>query len=349
MEKLQKAIEAVRPLDERAMEETRRRLDRLTKPPGSLGRLEELAVQLAGIAGTSELAVVRKAVVVMAGDHGVCEEGVSAFPQEVTGQMVLNFLNGGAAINVLAGQAGADVVCVDMGIKAQLKDERLISRNVRAGTANIVRGPAMTREEAVRAVEAGIGLAEELAAQGVGVLATGEMGIGNTTPSSAMLAALCGLEPEDVVGRGTGVDEAGLVRKREAVASAIRTNRPDSEDPLDVIAKVGGLEIAGLAGLVIGAAANRLPVVIDGFISTVAALVACRLVPAAQAYLIPSHLSEERGHRLALGQLGLDPLLHLGMRLGEGTGAALCFPLLDAAVQVLNKMATFDSAGVSES
>jgi len=348
MEKLSAAIAAVRQPDERAMAETQRRLDRLTKPPGSLGRLEELAVRLAGIAGTSELAIVRKAVVVMAGDHGVCEEGVSAFPQEVTGQMVLNFLNGGAAINVLAGQAGAEVVCVDVGVKAELDDDRLVSRKVRAGTGNIAREAAMTREEAVRALEVGIELAEELQARGVGMLATGEMGIGNTTPSAAVLAALGGLEPEEVVGRGTGVGDEGLARKRAAVAAALRTNRPDAGDPIDVLAKVGGLEIAGLAGLIVGAAARRLPVVIDGFIATVAALAACRLVPAAQAYLIPSHLSEERGHRLALRLLGLEPMLHLGMRLGEGTGAALCFPLADAAVQVLNKMATFDSAGVSE-
>ncbi|WP_027093126.1 nicotinate-nucleotide--dimethylbenzimidazole phosphoribosyltransferase [Cohnella thermotolerans] len=348
MNKLQDAIQAIRPLDRRAMEETARRLDRLTKPPGSLGKLEEVAVKLAGIAGETVAAPPKKAVVVMAADHGVCAEGVSAFPQEVTGQMVHNFLAGGAAINVLARQTGAEVVCVDIGVLGELSHERLVSRKVRAGTANMAREAAMTREEAVRAIEVGIGLAGELAAQGVGLFATGEMGIGNTTPSAAMLAAFGGLDPTEVVGRGTGLDDAGVRRKEETIRRALDTNRPDRTDPLDVLAKVGGLEIAGLAGLILGAAAERRAVVIDGFISTVAAIAAVRLAPAALNYLLPSHLSEERGHRLALRELGLEPMLHLQMRLGEGTGAALVFPLVDAACNVLAQMATFDSAGVSE-
>lgn len=348
MNKLQDAIQAIRPLDRRAMEETARRLDRLTKPPGSLGKLEEVAVKLVGIAGETVAAPPKKAVVVMAADHGVCAEGVSAFPQEVTGQMVHNFLAGGAAINVLARQTGAEVVCVDIGVLSELAHERLVSRKVRAGTANMAREAAMTREEAVRAIEVGIGLAGELAAQGVGLFATGEMGIGNTTPSAAMLAAFGGLDPAEVVGRGTGLDDAGVRRKEETIRRALDTNRPDRTDPLDVLAKVGGLEIAGLAGLILGAAAERRAVVIDGFISTVAAIAAVRLAPAALNYLLPSHLSEERGHRLALRELGLEPMLHLQMRLGEGTGAALVFPLVDAACNVLAQMATFDSAGVSE-
>jgi nicotinate-nucleotide--dimethylbenzimidazole phosphoribosyltransferase len=348
MNKLQDAIQAIRPLDRRAMEETARRLDRLTKPPGSLGKLEEVAVKLAGIAGETVAAPPKKAVVVMAADHGVCAEGVSAFPQEVTGQMVHNFLAGGAAINVLARQTGAEVVCVDIGVLGELSHERLVSRKVRAGTANMAREAAMTREEAVRAIEVGIGLAGELAAQGVGLFATGEMGIGNTTPSAAMLAAFGGLDPAEVVGRGTGLDDTGVRRKEETIRRALDTNRPDRTDPLDVLAKVGGLEIAGLAGLILGAAAERRAVVIDGFISTVAAIAAVRLAPAALNYLLPSHLSEERGHRLALRELGLEPMLHLQMRLGEGTGAALVFPLVDAACNVLAQMATFDSAGVSE-
>lgn len=348
MNLLQKTIQAIRPLDRQAMEATERRLDRLTKPPGSLGRLEALAVQLAGIAGRTVTEPPRKAIVVMAGDHGVCAEGVSAFPQEVTAQMVANFLAGGAAINVLARQTGAEVVCVDIGVKSELAHERLLSRKVRAGTANMAREAAMSREEAVRAIEAGIAIAEQLAGQGIGLLATGEMGIGNTTPSAAMLAVFGGHDPLDVAGRGTGLDDEGLRRKVETVRLAIATNRPDQGDALDVLAKVGGLEIAGLAGLMIGAAACRVPVVVDGFISTVAALAAVRLAPQARDYLVPSHLSEERGHRLALRELGLEPMLQLGMRLGEGSGAALAFPLVDAACNVVAQMATFDSAGISE-
>ena len=349
MNKLHTAIKAIRPLDRQAMEETAQRLDRLTKPPGSLGRLEALAVQLAGIAGRTVTEPSKKAIVVMAGDHGVCAEGVSAFPQEVTAQMVGNFLAGGAAINVLARQTGAEVVLVDMGVKSELSHERLLSRKVRAGTANMAREAAMSREEAVRAIEAGIEVAEQLAARGVGLLATGEMGIGNTTPSAAMLAVFADLDPMEVAGRGTGLTDEGVKRKVETIRLAIQTNRPDRDDPLDVIGKVGGLEIAGLAGLILGAAARQVPVVIDGFISTVAALAAVKLAPQARDYLIPSHLSEERGHRLALRELGLEPMLHLQMRLGEGSGAALAFPLVDAACNVIAQMATFDSAGISES
>ncbi|MBB6675353.1 nicotinate-nucleotide--dimethylbenzimidazole phosphoribosyltransferase [Cohnella nanjingensis] len=348
-EKLDAAIRSIGALDEAAMREAAARLDQLIKPPGSLGRLEELAIRLAGITGTPVAErPLRKAVVVMAGDHGVCDEGVSAFPQEVTPQMVLNFLQGGAAINVLARQTGAEVVCVDIGVKGDLAHERLLSRRVRGGTANMARGAAMTREEAIRALVAGIEVAEELAERGYGLFATGEMGIGNTTPSAALLAVWGGLEAKEVVGRGTGIDDAGLARKREAVERAIAVNRPDEADPLDVLSKLGGLEIAGLAGVIIGAASRRCPVVIDGFISTVAALAACKLAPGAEPYLIASHLSEERGHGLALRKLGLAPMLHLGMRLGEGTGAALVFPLIDAAGGVLREMATFDSAGVSK-
>jgi nicotinate-nucleotide--dimethylbenzimidazole phosphoribosyltransferase len=349
MERLEHAIGRIRPLDEEAMAKARDRLDRLTKPPGSLGRLEELAVRLAGMTGSFPLPgrLARKAIVVMAGDHGVCEEGVSAFPQEVTPQMVRNFLAGGAAVNVLAGQAGADVVCVDMGMKADVRHERLRVCKVKNGTDNMTKGPAMSREEAVRSVEAGIAVAEELAQAGYGVLATGEMGIGNTTPSAAMLAVFAGADAEETVGRGTGVDDAGLARKRDAVRRAIAANRPDGGDALDVLAKVGGLEIAGLAGLAIGAAASGVPLVIDGFISTVAALAACRLAPGVKHYLIASHLSDEKGHRLALELIGLSPMLHLSMRLGEGTGAALAMPLIDAAKAVTERMATFESAGVS--
>lgn len=349
MNRLEQTIGRIRPLDEDAMAAARDHLDRLTKPPGSLGVLEHLAARLAGIFGEFPLTdkLGKKAIVVMAGDHGVCEEGVSAFPQEVTPQMVHNFLAGGAAVNVLARLAGADVVCVDMGMKTDVIHERLRVGKVKNGTDNMVKGPAMSREEAVRSIEAGIAVAEDLAAAGYGVLATGEMGIGNTTPSAAMLAVFAGVDAAEAVGRGTGVDDAGLARKREAVRKAIAVNGPEADDPIGVLAKVGGLEIAGLAGLAIGAAASGLPLVVDGFISTMAAVAACKIAPGVKDYLIASHLSDETGHRLALGLLELSPMVHLSMRLGEGTGAALAFPLIDAAKAIVEQMATFDGAGIS--
>jgi nicotinate-nucleotide--dimethylbenzimidazole phosphoribosyltransferase len=323
------------------------RLDQLTKPPGSLGRLEELAKRLAGITGETIPVFERKAVIVMAGDHGVCEEGVSAFPAEVTPQMVLNFLNGGAAVNVLARQAGADVVCVDVGVNAELSHPGLISRKVRRGTANLARGPAMTADEAVQAVLVGIETVAELVERGYRLFGTGDMGIGNTTPSAALLAVLGGVPVADAVGRGTGVDDAGIARKIAAIERGLTVNKPDPRDPLGTLAKLGGLEIAGLAGVILGAAAHRCPVVIDGFISTAAALVAARLAPSCRAYMIASHLSQEQGHARLLQELGLTPVMRLDMRLGEGTGAALLFPLIDAAGRIMREMATFDSAGVS--
>ncbi|WP_027085776.1 nicotinate-nucleotide--dimethylbenzimidazole phosphoribosyltransferase [Cohnella panacarvi] len=345
--KLNEAIARIRPTDVQARADAARYLDTLTKPPGSLGKLEDIAVRLAGIEGSLSLDVSRKAVVVMAADHGVCEEGVSAFPAEVTPQMVMNFLHGGAAINVLARQAGADVVCVDIGVNADLAHESLRVRKVRKGTANIARGPAMSREEAILAISHGIELAGQLADDGYRLLATGEMGIGNTTPSAAMLAVFASIEPELAVGRGTGVDDAGVRRKRDTIRQAIAVNAPDAADPLDVLSKLGGLEIAGLAGVILGAAARQVPVVVDGFIASIAALTAVRIAPNAREYLIASHVSQEQGHRLVLERLGLSPMLDMHMRLGEGTGAALAFHLVEAAVRIMREMATFDSAGVS--
>nr|WP_255570623.1 nicotinate-nucleotide--dimethylbenzimidazole phosphoribosyltransferase [Cohnella sp. CFH 77786] len=344
---MNETIERITPPDESMQSEAARYLDTLTKPPGSLGRLEELAIQLAGITRNLRPDLSKRAVVVMAGDHGVCEEGISAYPQEVTSQMVANFLNGGAAINVLARRAGAEVVCVDMGIKADLRHEDLHVRKIREGTSNFTRGAAMTREEAVRAIESGIDIARKLAGEGCRLFATGEMGIGNTTSSAAILAVFAGIETGLAVGRGTGIDDDGMQRKHDAIRRAISVNAPDAGDPLDVLSKLGGFEIAGMAGVILGAAALQCPVVIDGFISGVAALTAVSLAPDAWGYLIPSHLSQERGHRLVLERLGLRPLLDLNMRLGEGTGAVLAFPLLDAAVSIMREMATFESAGVS--
>jgi nicotinate-nucleotide--dimethylbenzimidazole phosphoribosyltransferase len=285
----------------------------------------------------------------MAGDHGVAAEGVSLFPQEVTAQMVYNFLRGGAGINVLARHVGARVVVVDMGVATDLEPHpELLAKKVAYGTKNMAQGPAMSCEEAIQAIEAGIEIVESELSRGMDIVGTGDMGIGNTTPSSAIVAALTGAPVADVTGRGTGIDDEQLVHKVETIERALAVNRPDPADPLDVLAKVGGLEIGGIAGVVLGAAAHRLPVVLDGFISGAGALIAAGLAPQVKDYLIAAHLSVELGHRLVLEQLGLSPLLNLNLRLGEGTGAALGICLVEAAVKVLNKMATFADAGVSE-
>jgi len=345
---IREIAERIRPLDDAAMRSAQARLDSLTKPPGSLGKLEAVAVQAAGAMGEAIPDLSRKAVIVMAGDHGVCEEGVSAFPAEVTPQMVLNFLGGGAAVNVLARHAGADVVCVDIGVNADLSHPQLVSRKIRRGTANIAKGPAMSREEAIAAIRVGFDVVAELAGTGTRVFATGEMGIGNTTPSAAILIALGGLTPEQAVGRGTGIDDERLLLKRSVVERALATNAADPADPLDVLAKLGGLEIAGLVGVILGAAAHRALVVVDGFISSAAALIAGRLAPGCVPYMIASHLSLEQGHRDMLETVGLSPMIHMDMRLGEGTGAVLAFHFLDAAGKIMREMATFESAGVSQ-
>lgn len=347
MEELEQFIGRITPFHEQAARDAKAHSDQLTKPTGSLGKLEEIAFRLAGISGSLWPELNRKAVVVMAGDHGVCEEGVSAYPQEVTPQMVLNFLSGGAAVNVLARQAEADVYCVDIGVNADLEHPALISRKVVRGTANMAKQPAMSKEEALRALLAGCQVAEELAGKGYRLFATGEMGIGNTTPSAAITTVLTGLPPEHSVGRGTGINDEGWRHKIEVVKRAISVNKPDAADPLDVLAKVGGAEIAGLAGFIIGAAANGCPVVIDGFISSVAALAAVRLAEQAKPYLFASHLSQEQGHAVVLESMGLSPMVQLDMRLGEGTGAVLCFHFIEAALKLMQEMATFASAGVS--
>lgn len=348
MSLLRETRERITPVNEEAAERVRRRLDAKTKPRGSLGRLEELACRVAAASGRASRDLPRKAVVVMAADHGVAAEGVSAYPAEVTGQMLVNFARGGAAINVLARHVGAELVVVDMGTRegnavAGVRDERQ-----GPGTANFTRGPAMSLETAVRAVEAGIRIARELTEGGVEVLGLGDMGIGNTTASSAMTATLTGTDVEAVTGHGTGVDTAGWRRKVAAVRRGLEVNRPDPADALDVLAKVGGFEIAGLAGVALGGAAAKVPVVLDGFITTAAALAAARLVPDLPGYLIASHQSVEIGHRVLLEALGLRPLLDLDLRLGEGTGAALAMGLVDAALSLLHRMATFAAAGVTD-
>jgi nicotinate-nucleotide--dimethylbenzimidazole phosphoribosyltransferase len=325
-----------------------RRLNELTKPPRSLGRLEDLARDLCLMTGECPPAVGEAVIFTLAGDHGVVTEGVSAYPQMVTYQMVENFLNGGAAVNVLARHVGARVVVADIGIAgAPLDRPGLQQRRVAPGTANLARGPALTQDQVVAAIEVGAALVEEERARGLDLIGTGEMGIGNTTAASAVTAAITGLAAEAVTGRGTGVDDATWRRKVEVVTRGLAVNRPDGADGLDVLAKVGGLEIAGLAGVVLAGAAHRIPIILDGFIAGAAALAAVTLQPEARHYLIAAHRSVEPGHGAILTALGLTPYLDLGMRLGEGTGAALGIGLARAAVAILAEMATFKSAGVS--
>ncbi len=344
---MQDTLNAIKPVDETRAADVQRRLDNKTKPPGSLGRLEELAKRVCLITGKDEPDLSTKAIFVFAGDHGVVEEGVSAYPKVVTAQMVYNFLSGGAGVNVLARHVGADVVVSDIGVDHEFEPvEGLRILKVARGTKNMAKGPAMSREEAVRAVEAGIGLVNEFADRGYGLVATGDMGIGNTTPSAAIAAVFTGLSVEEVTGYGTGISEDAHAKKVDVIKRAIEVNRPDPADALDVLAKVGGLEIAGVAGVVLGAAAGKIPVVVDGFISSAGALVACELMPEVKGYLIAAHRSVERGHMAMLERMGHAPLLDMGMRLGEGTGAALAMGLVDAGVKILKEMATFESAGV---
>jgi len=336
-------------LDQACMASARARQDTLTKPQGSLGRLEELSIQLAGIYGQPIPSIQEKAIIVMAGDHGVVAEGVSAFPQEVTPQMVLNFLNGGAAINVLARQAGARITIVDMGVAVEMPlHPGLLVRKVAPGTRNMAIGPAMTRAQAEQVIQAGIEVVEAEIARGLDVVATGDMGIGNTTPSAAIAAAFTGQPPAQIAGRGTGLDSAGLERKIAVIERALAVNQPNPQDGLDVLAKVGGFEIGGLAGVMIGAAAHRKAVVVDGFISTAAAMIAVSLCPQVKPYLIAAHRSKENGHGIMLDWLGVKPLLDFDLRLGEGTGATLALPILEASLAILREMATFGEAGVSE-
>ncbi|MCI0480126.1 MAG: nicotinate-nucleotide--dimethylbenzimidazole phosphoribosyltransferase, partial [Candidatus Dadabacteria bacterium] len=329
--------------------ETQKRLDNLTKPSGSLGKLEDLARQVVEITKNKNPKLKDKVIFTMAGDHGVADEGVSAYPREVTPQMVYNFLNGGAGINVLARHAGARVVVVDMGVACDLKnDPRLIVKKVAFGTKSITKGPAMSKDEAVKSVENGIEVFEEEFAKGINIVGTGDMGIGNTTPSSAIVAAITGRKVEDVTGRGTGIDDKALSGKISAIKEALKVNRADPKDGIDVLSKLGGFEIGGLAGVILAAASHRVPVVIDGFISGAAALVAYTLEPKTKDYMIAAHCSVEQGHKAALAFMGLRPILDLNLRLGEGTGAALAMYIVEAGTRILNEMATFKSADVSE-
>ncbi|MBQ1040565.1 nicotinate-nucleotide--dimethylbenzimidazole phosphoribosyltransferase [Micromonospora sp. C81] len=380
---LETTIAAIRPADEAAMAAARELHGRLTKPAGSLGALEDLSVRLAGLAGACPPPLPEPAAVaIFAGDHGVHAQGVSPWPQEVTGQMIGNFLAGGAVVNAFARQAGASVTVVDVGVATPLPTgpiadptglddragsdragpdragpgpavldpavPRLVVASVRRGTRDFTVTAALTRDEALAAVQTGIRIADELIDAGAGILLTGDMGIGNTTPAAALIAAFTGADPLDATGRGTGIDDPTYAHKVAVVRSALARHSPDPADPLGVLAAVGGLEHAALAGLILGAAARRTPVLLDGVIAVSAALAAAAFAPAAVGAMVAGHRSAEPGATVALRHLGLDPLIDLGLRLGEGTGALLALPVVTGAVRVLHEVATFDSAGVAE-
>ncbi len=348
MSLLHRVMESIKPLDPRYIAHASARLDNLTKPKGSLGALEEFAKRVVAITEDTKPSLDKKAVFVLACDHGVVEEGVSAYPREVTKEMVYNFLGGGAGINALARHAGVDVFVVDMGVDWYFeKTDGLITRKINSGTRNLAREPAMTTGEAIMSIELGIGLAVDAVEKRYNFLAAGDMGIGNTTPSAAVICALTGLDPEEVVGYGTGINDETWKHKVEVVRKALALHNSDPDFPVDILAKVGGFEIGGIAGVILGGASKRVPVVVDGFVSTAGAIVAITLCPEVKNYIFFSHKSAEGGHGLILQKLGVEPILDLNMRLGEGTGAVLGMFIIEAGVKAYNEMATFEEAGVS--
>ena len=352
MKKIKRVVNNISEIDIEYMSRAQRKLDNLTKPLGSLGRLEEVAKLIAGITRKDAPKLKKKVIFTLAADHGITEEGISAYPKEVTAQMVYNFINGGAGINVLADHIGAKVVVVDMGVAEKLKIKKSKCKNfkdkkIAFGTRNFLNGPAMTRDEAVKSIETGIGLFEEEKDNGIDIVGIGEMGIGNTTSASAISACFTRKSACEITGRGTGIGDEALQNKINVIDKALKINRPDPCDPIGVLTKVGGFEIGGLAGIILAAAAERIPVVIDGFISTAAALIAYAIEPKVKGYLIASHSSVEKGHKAILDYMGLKPIFDLNLRLGEGTGAALGINIVEASVKILNEMATFKSANVS--
>jgi len=345
---LQQTIEKVEDLDQEMLVKARERVDSLIKPPKSLGKLEDIAVQLSGI--TKELfpAVDQKVMIVMAADHGVYEEGVTSNPQEVTIEQTLNIAKGITGVGTIAKVSGAKIVAVDIGIKEDIpSDAGVIIRKIKKGTDNMAKGPAMTREEAIKALEVGIEIATKEIQQGANLLGTGEMGISNTTPSTAILSVLANCDPKEITGRGAGLGKGGLAHKIEVIRNAITINQPNSADGIDVLAKVGGLEIGGMAGVMLAAAANRVPVVVDGLISTASALIATTIEPKVKDYLITSHATDEPGGKKASELLGKEPMLKMNMCLGEGSGAALAFPIIEAACSMMKNMPTFEDVGMS--
>jgi len=348
-EELKKRLSRIEPIKQSFLAQAQARLDRLTKPLGSLGQLEEIARRYVAIVENLRPQVERKIIYTFAADHGVVAEGVSAYPKEVTAQMVYNFLRQGAGINVLAGHVGAEVIVVDIGVDHDFEPTAgLMIRKVARGTRNMAQGPAMSKDQALQAISVGLEAADHAKERNADLVGTGDMGIGNTTPSSAILASLTGLPVSQVTHRGTGIDDSALAQKIRTIERAMACNNPDPRDPLDVLAKVGGFEIGGIAGLIIGCAFHRIPVVVDGFISTAGAMLAVGLNPEIKGYLFAAHQSVEVGHRFMWEYIGQKPILNLSLRLGEGTGAALAMSIIEAAVKVLNEMATFTEAGVSE-
>ncbi|MDH3365186.1 MAG: nicotinate-nucleotide--dimethylbenzimidazole phosphoribosyltransferase [Thermoplasmata archaeon] len=348
MKQVEDYISKIRGADVEAAESARHIQDTLTKPPGSLGKLESLSIRLAGVYGRSRPSVGSKTVFTMAADHGVTAEGVSAYPSDVTRQMVLNFASGGAAINVLARHMGAEVKVVDMGVASdEAWPEPIVNRKIAMGTRNMTHGPAMSLDEARKSLEIGAELVAQAVENGATAIAIGDMGIGNTTAASAITSVMTGKTPAEVTGRGTGIDDSKLRLKVAVIGKAINLNSPESSDGIDTLSKVGGFEIGGLAGVALGAASSRVPVFLDGFVSSSAALIAAEICPKSVDFMIASHLSVEPGHAFVLEHLGLAPVLDLNMRLGEGTGAVLAFGMAEAACKILSEMATFDSAGVS--
>ncbi|MCG2761657.1 MAG: nicotinate-nucleotide--dimethylbenzimidazole phosphoribosyltransferase [Candidatus Atribacteria bacterium] len=347
-EKIAKIIQNIKPINFKLMEKAQEKLDNLTKPQGSLGQLEDFARRIVGISGTLFPVIKRKVIFVMAGDHGVVEEGVSAYPQEVTFQMVYNFIRGGAGINVLARHMGAEIVVVDMGVAKDFPLEESITRKkIAYGTSNMAKGPAMSKDEAERAIIAGIEVFEdELNKKRIDIIGLGEMGIANTTSSSAIVACLTKSKVEEVTGSGTGLNQEQIKNKIKVIKKALEVNKPNPQDGLDVLSKVGGFEIGGLVGCILAATSHRVPIVIDGFISAASALIAIKLAPLVKDYIFASHNSVEKGHKIALKYIGKVPMFDLGMRLGEGTGAALGISFIEAGVKILTQMATFEEAGV---
>ncbi|NVN89708.1 MAG: nicotinate-nucleotide--dimethylbenzimidazole phosphoribosyltransferase [Desulfuromonadales bacterium] len=348
MKRIHNTLERIKPVNQDLMQQALVKLEGKTKPPGSLGRLEEFACRMVAISGTLEPDTAKKVIFTFAGDHGITDEGVALYPKAVTTQMVFNFLAGGAGVNVLARHVGAEVRVVDVGVDHDFGNlAGVIHRKVARGTRNFARGPAMTRDEMLAAVRVGIDLADQCRVEGINLVGTGEMGIGNTTPSSAIIAAISGKAVREVTHRGTGIDDDALINKIRVIEQGLALNKPDPTDPLDVLAKVGGLEIAAIAGLVLGCAANSIPVVIDGFISTAGALIASELHPNVADYIFAAHQSMEIGHRIMLERIGVEPILDLNLRLGEGTGAALAMSLIEAGVKIINQMASREQAGVT--
>ncbi len=349
MDKIADTIAKIQKIDDGLIKLAQSRLDNLTKPQGSLGRLEEFARRMVAITGSTIPRTERKVIFTIAGDHGVTKEGVSAYPSEVTPQMVYNFIAGGAGVNVLARHVGAKVMVVDMGVAADFEPAaNLIVKKIAYGTKNIATGPAMSNNEAKKSIESGIDVFnEELNEHGIDIVGTGDMGIANTTPSAAIICAVTGKDPSIIAGRGTGVDDLRLKLKIDVIRKALEINKPDPRDPLDLLAKVGGFEIGGIAGLILAAVSHRIPVVVDGFISTAGALIAIGFNPTVTDYLFMSHNSAEKGHSEVLDFIGIEPMLDLDLRLGEGTGAALAIGIIEASVKILTEMATFGEAGVS--